>query len=115
MPRVGLRASLAVLVLVGLLAALLTGCAQLQVRRVATGGGPVVYDLRGSDPAQLRKEAERRCPRGFEVMLQSDRLTRVERDEIYQGGLWNQLNAFFEDRDTSAQMTVACKDSPPAP
>ena len=91
-----------------LVALALTGCAQMQIRRVATPDGSEIYDMRGRDPGRLASEAGVRCPRGYDVLRQSSKSDALE-SQLQPAQWWNTAMGYLHDADTQAQLVVSCK------
>lgn len=91
-----------------------SGCVStLEVQTLATGRPDVVaYSLQGGDLAMLRREAERLCPLGGDVVRQYGQQQRPEQAD---GGRWRralQATAMWIDPPRqAAQLVVACRES----
>lgn len=94
--------------------AMLTGCAQMQVKRLATPDGSEVYELRGRDPGRLAAEASQRCVHGYDTLRQSHK-SHVLESALKPAQLWNDAQAYLEDAGSQSQLLVSCKAPPPAP
>lgn len=88
------------------------GCAQMQVRRLATSDGSEVYDLRGRDPARLSAEAALRCPNGYDTLRQAQKSQALE-SALAPARWWNTGTSYLEDAGSQAQLLVSCKAAPP--
>lgn len=108
-PRLRLMTMSALLLSVGL--AQLAGCARLQVSRLATPDGSVMYDLRGRDPARLKDEAQRLCPQGHEVLRQAARNDALE-SALLPARAWNAAVGLLDEPGAQAQLVVACRAAP---
>lgn len=96
--------------------ALLPGCAQMAVQRVATpDAATAVFHLQGAETQALHREATRRCPAGYDVLRDTHRAGRLHHDEVFLVRWWNRGAAYFDDENNRAQLTVSCKVSPGAP
>ena len=100
----------------GLIAAplLASGCgSMMDVRPLATGRAEVAaYELTGSELAPLRREAQRLCPQGGEILRQAG---RDQRPEAVDGRLRRWVNASSEwltPPARNAQLVVLCRASP---
>ena len=102
----------AIATLLGL--AMLAGCAQMQIKRLATPDGSEVYELRGRDPGRLAAEASQRCPHGYDTLRQSHKRDALE-SALMPARLWNGVQGYLEDAGSQSQLLVACKAAPPAP
>ena len=97
-----------------LLLTLLEACsAVVDVRSLATGRVEVpAYALRGTDIAAVRREAEKLCPSGGEVVYQTSRSQRTVpadgrvKQWLQQGASW------LDTPRGEAQMTVICSEMP---
>lgn len=92
--------------------AMLTGCAQMQVKRLATPDGSEVYELRGRDPGRLAAEASLRCPHGYDALRQSHKRQTLE-SALTPARWWNAAEAYLEDAGSQSQLLVSCKVPPP--
>lgn len=106
---------LAIATLMGLVigVVLLAGCAQMQIKRLATPDGSEVYELRGRDPGRLAAEASQRCLHGYDTLRQSQKSSMLE-SPLKPAQLWNDAQAYLEDAGSQSQLLVACKAPPPA-
>ena len=97
-------------------AALLSGCAQMEVQRIATPDtAAAVFLLQGAEMRALHREAGRRCPAGYDVLRDAQRAGRLHHDEVFLARWWSRGVAYFDDENNRAQLTVSCKVSPAAP
>lgn len=97
----------------------LAGCSSLvDVRTLATGRSDVAaYELRGSELGPLRREAQRLCPQGGEVLRQAGIEQHPERLDRDDGRLRRWASAagdWVNPPRREAQMMLLCKDSPGA-
>jgi hypothetical protein len=94
------------------LALALGGCAaRLDVRSLATGRSDVsAYELNGSDLDALRREAQRLCPLGGEILRQAS----WQQQPQATGGRWRQAldaaTAWTEAPRGAAQLLVQCRE-----
>ena len=91
------------------------GCAAtVEVRPLATGRVDIAaYELRGSDLAPLKREAQRLCPAGAEVVRQTvSGTTSVDMDETAWSRWWVPLSLKLNSPVTQAQLTVQCRPAP---
>ncbi len=98
----------------GLACAWLAGCsAVVDVRPLATGRVDVAaYTLRGPDLAAVRREAERLCPQGGEVVFQASRGQRLVPADGRAARWLQQGTSWLEAASDQSQMTVVCGDLP---
>ncbi len=89
-----------------------TGCAVVDVRPLTTGRVDVAaYELRGPALAPLRREAQRLCPQGADILRQTNR-DQLPADEAGRVGRWLQTAAaWVEPPRRAAQMMLVCKES----
>ena len=110
-----LAAPLTVVLLSVVLLSLLGACAApLELRPLATGRADIeAFELRGADIAMLRREAQRRCPQGADVLRQAESgqpLVQVEGGRFER---WTQVAAQWVDPpQRQAQMLVLCRPDP---
>lgn len=90
----------------------LAGCTSLlEVRPLATGRADVsAYELIGADLSALRREAQRLCPQGGEIVRQASRDQSPERIDGRMRGWMNGASAWIEPPQRAAQMTVICRE-----
>ena len=93
---------------------LASGCSSMMdVRPLATGRADVAaYELTGSELAPLRREAQRLCPLGGEILRQAG---RDQRPEAIDGRMRRWLNASGEWLTPplrNAQLVVLCRELP---
>lgn len=91
----------------------LAGCVStMEIRALATGRAEVAaYELTGADPAALRREAQRLCPAGGEVLRAS---SQDQVPEAVDGRIRGWLNAAatrLHPPQRSAQLMVLCRES----
>jgi len=96
-------------------AAAITGCSTgLEVRHLATGRVDTeAFELRGTDLDQLRREAQRRCPQGAEVLRQAVRDQRPTStgDEGRIERWMSRAAAWVDPPQREAQLVLVCKPS----
>ena len=93
---------------------LVSGCgSMMDVRPLATGRADVAaYELTGSELAPLRREAQRLCPQGGEILRQAG---RDQRPEATDGRMRRWVNAsgdWLAPPIRNAQLVVLCRESP---
>ena len=93
---------------------LVAGCgSMMDVRPLATGRADVAaYELTGAELAPLRREAQRLCPQGGEILRQAG---RDQRPEAIDGRVRRWMNASGEwltPPVRNAQLVVLCRESP---
>ena len=99
----------------GVLPWLVMGCAAtVEVRPLATGHVDIAaFELRGNDLAPLRREAQRLCPAGAEVLRQAvSGTSRVDMDDSFVSRWWVPLSLKLDAAATHAQLTVLCRPAP---
>lgn len=91
----------------------LAGCATLlEVRPLATGRSDVsAYELIGADLAALRREAQRLCPQGGEIVRQAAHGQMPENIDGRLRGWMNGASAWMDPPQRAAQMMVVCRES----
>lgn len=91
----------------------LAGCATLlEVRPLATGRADVsAYELIGADLIALRREAQRLCPQGGEIVRQAAQDQAPEKVDGRLRAWMNGASAWIDPPQRSAQMTVVCRES----
>ena|SRR3990167_482411 len=91
----------------------LAGCATLlEVRPLATGHVDVsAYELIGADLVDLRREAQRLCPQGGEIVRQAAQGQSPEKIDGRMRGWMNGASAWIDPPQRSAQMTVVCREA----
>ena len=95
--------------LVVLSAAVVAGCASVQVRGVGTNTGWPAYDLTGPDFASLSTEAVRLCPQGHVVTRQWQRANRAVGESDVATNWALRTAAFSYDlQPDQARMSIAC-------
>jgi hypothetical protein len=93
----------------------MAGCAAtVEVRPLATGRVDIAaYELRGSELAPLRREAQRLCPAGAEVVRQTvSGTTSVDMEDTVWSRWWVPMSLKLSPTATHAQMTVQCRPAP---
>lgn len=97
-----------------LLPTLLAACsAVVDVRSLATGRVDVpAYALRGTDIAAVRREAEKLCPSGGEVVYQASRGQRTVPADGRVKHWLQQATSVLDTPRGEAQMTVICSEMP---
>jgi len=92
----------------------LTGCGSLvDVRTVATGRADVAaYELRGTDLAPLKREAQRLCPQGADILRAAGRDQRPERDDTRLRRWASLAGEWIDPPQREAQLLLVCKDAP---
>lgn len=90
----------------------MAGCTTLlEVRPLATGRADVsAYDLIGADLGALRREAQRLCPQGGEIVRQASQDQSPEKIDGRMRGWLNGASAWVDPPQRSAQMTVVCRE-----
>jgi hypothetical protein len=90
----------------------LGGCAtRVDVRPMATGRGDVsAFELNGGDVQTLRREAQRLCPLGGEIVREAGHSLAPEADAGRWRGTLNTLAAWAEPPRRPAQMVVLCRE-----
>ena len=101
-------------VLAGMVACFLAGCsAVVDVRSLATGRVEVAaYALRGAEMVALRREAEKLCPLGGEVIHQASRGQRTVPADGRVAHWLQQGTRWLDTPRGEAQMTVICSEMP---
>lgn len=91
---------------------LLAGCMTLlEVRPLATGRADVsAYELIGADLSALRREAQRLCPQGGEIVRQASQDQSPEKIDGRMRGWMNGASAWIDPPQRAAQMTVVCRE-----
>ena len=99
--------------LLSMLALGLAGCAtQPDVRQLATGRHHVsAYELNGGDVLRLRREAQRLCPLGGEIVREAGHSLPPEAEAGRWRSTWNTLAAWAEPPSRPAQLVVLCRES----
>jgi hypothetical protein len=89
---------------------LLPGCSGPQVRSVGSGGGALVFELRGSDIAAIDAEAARLCTRGYDVLRQSMRYSPPQPSDDDSTRWLQQVGDWLSGMPgNQAQATVQCR------
>lgn len=96
------------------LAATLSGCTQMQIKRLATPDGSDVYELRGRDPARLAAIASQQCIHGYDTLRHSQKSGGMESD-LKPAQWWNIAASYLDDAGDQAQLLVSCRAAPVAP
>mgnify|MGYP003344818205 CR=1 FL=1 len=88
----------------------LSACASVQVQRVATAGPEAAYNLEGTNMKSLEVEAQRLCPKGYDVTRQWQNYQRLNNDEFFLVR-WVKQGASFANAPTEdkAQLSIICK------
>lgn len=91
----------------------LTGCAsQPDVRQLATGRQDVsAYELNGGDVHQLRRQAQRLCPLGGEIVREAGHSLPPEAEAGRWRSTWKTLAAWAEPPRRPAQLVVLCREA----
>ena len=91
----------------------LAGCAtQPDVRQLATGRhGVSAYELNGGDVHRLRREAQRLCPLGGEIVREAGHSLPPEAEVGRWRSTWNTLAAWAEPPRRPAQLVVLCREA----
>lgn len=93
----------------------LSACASLvEVRPMATGRPDVsAYELRGSDVAVLKREAQKQCPQGADILRQAGRSDqRPAAADAGRLGRWaNATGNWLSPPRREAQLVVVCKEA----
>jgi hypothetical protein len=91
---------------------LLAGCAtRVDVRAMATGRSDVsAYELNGGDVHTLRREAQRLCPLGGDIVREAGHSLPPEGDTGRWRSTVNTLAAWAEPPRRPAQMVVLCRE-----
>lgn len=91
----------------------LAGCGTLlEVRPLATGRNDVLaYELIGADLGALRREAQRLCPQGGEILRQAAQDQTPEKIDGWPRGWMNSATAWMDPPQRAAQMMVVCRES----
>ncbi len=88
----------------------LGACAQVNVRSLGTAGQPPAFELRSRTLAQLRVEATRLCPAGYQVLRQWHSTQRAELEDNLLLKRVAQAQDFIGAGDAvQAQATIQCK------
>ena len=80
---------------------------------MATGRPDVsAYELRGSDVAQIRREAQKQCPQGGDILRQSGRSDQRAPPDSGRLGRWAHATAhWLAPPKREAQLVVVCKQA----
>lgn len=89
----------------------LAGCGTLmEIRPLATGNaGVAAYELAGADLSALRREAQRLCPQGADVLRQSSQDQAPENIDGRVRNWMNQAVAWADAPQRAAQLMVVCR------
>jgi hypothetical protein len=94
-------------------AAVLSACGSVSSQAVGPVPGVRSYELRGSNQQEVLAEAERLCPKGFEVHRQSGRNERLagEPQPPFQhlATVWNHAVGWLDTDTDRAQLAVTCR------
>ncbi|GCL61242.1 hypothetical protein [Pseudaquabacterium pictum] len=98
--------------LLSVLALGLAGCAtQSDVRQLATGRSDVsAYELNGGDVHRLRREAQRLCPLGGEIVREAGHSLPPEAEAGRWRSTMKTLAAWVEPPRRPAQLVVLCRE-----
>lgn len=90
----------------------LSGCASRpDVRQLATGRGDVsAFELNGGDVLRLRREAQRLCPLGGEIVREAGHGLPPEAEAGRWRSTLNTLSAWVEPPRRPAQLVVLCRE-----
>lgn len=93
---------------------LVAGCgSMMDVRPLATGRADVAaYELSGTQLAPLRREAQRLCPQGGEILRQAGRDQQPEAIDGRMRGWVNTSREWLSPPIRNAQLVVLCRESP---
>jgi hypothetical protein len=93
-------------------ASLLGGCAtRVDVRPMATGRSDVsAFEMNGGDVHTLRREAQRLCPLGGEIVREAGHSLAPEADAGRWRSTVNTLVAWVEPPRRPAQLVVLCRE-----
>lgn len=93
---------------VGLAASLVAACAspRMDIRPQISASGQAAYELRGTNLAVLQAEVQRLCPKGADVLRQTQ---RYERPETEPGFVKRWTVELLDAPHTEAQMQVVCR------
>ena len=80
---------------------------------MATGRPDVsAYELRGSDVALLKREAQKQCPQGADILRQAGRSDQRPAADAGRLGRWaNATGHWLSPPKREAQLVVVCKES----
>ena len=94
-------------------AAVLSACGSVSSQAVGPVPGVRSYELRGSNQQEVLAEAERLCPKGFEVHRQSGRNERVAGEPLppfqHLATVWNHAVGWLDTDTDRAQLAVTCR------
>lgn len=94
----------------GVSVVLLSACAQVQVQRLATATPEGAYQLEGTNMKQLEVEAQRLCPKGYEVTRQWQNYQRIDSDDNLAVRWWRQAATYTSaPTQDKAQLSIICK------
>jgi len=94
------------------LAALLSACGTVSSQAVGPSPSVRSYELRGSTQQEVIAEAERLCPKGYEVHRASGRNERLagepQKPFNHLATAWNHALSWMDNDTDRAQMAVTC-------
>jgi hypothetical protein len=94
-------------------AAVLSACGTVSSQAVGPVPGVRSYELRGSNQQEVLAEAERLCPKGFDVHRLSGRNERVagepQRPLHHLAAVWNHAVGWLDADTDRAQLAVTCR------
>lgn len=81
---------------------------------MATGRPDVsAYELRGSDVALLKREAQKQCPQGADILRQAGRSDQRPAPDAGRLSHWaNATGNWLAPPKREAQLVVVCKEAP---
>lgn len=92
---------------------LLSACGALSTQAVGPVPGVRSYELRGSHQQEVLAEAERLCPKGFEVHRLSGRNERLAGEPKapfhHLAKAWNHAVGWLDSDTDRAQLAVTCR------
>jgi hypothetical protein len=87
----------------------------MDIRPLATGRSDVLaFELTGTDVAPLRREAQRLCPQGGEILRQAGRDQQPEKIDGRLRGWIQAGNEWIAPPQRAAQLVVLCREAPGA-
>ncbi len=94
-------------------ALVLSACGTVSSQAVGPVPGVRSYELRGSNQQEVLAEAERLCPKGFEVHRQAGRNERLagEPQPYFQhlATAWNHVVGWLDTDTDRSQLAVTCR------
>ena len=92
----------------GVASVVLSACAspRMDVRPQISANGQAAYELRGTNLAVLQAEVQRLCPKGADVLRQTQRYEKVETEP---GFVRRWTIGLLESPPSEAQMQVVCR------